>query len=66
MDQRELGRSEGRVEGESIGKILGSVETMREFNIPEDPIKQKIIKRYNLTQDKANLYLSESTVKYNS
>ncbi|MDY6355837.1 MAG: hypothetical protein SPL59_01145 [Catonella sp.] len=44
---------------------MGNVETMREFDVPDIEIMDKIIKRYGLTQEKAQFYLSESTAKYN-
>ncbi len=68
FDQDKITESYGRDKyniGRSEGEILGSVETMREFNVPDIEIMDKIIKRYNLTQEKAQFYLSESTGKYN-
>lgn len=59
------GISQGLSQGLSQGEIIGSVKTMREFEVPEDQIAEKIIKNYNLTPEQANIYLAETTTAYN-
>ena len=63
--------AEGRAEGRAEGKAEGSTETRtedikifisdkREDNIPDDRIKEKLMKHYNLTVKEAEGYLKES------
>ena len=67
---REEGRAEGREEGRAEGRAEGSTETRtedikifisdkREDNIPDDRIKEKLMKHYNLTEKEAEGYLKE-------
>lgn len=58
------GLSQGLSQGVAEGKIYGAVETMREFEIPDSQIAEKIIKSYNLTPEQANIYLAESSSQY--
>ena len=67
---RAEGREEGRAEGRAEGWAEGSTETRtedikifisdkREDNIPDDRIKEKLMKHYNLTGKEADGYLKE-------
>ena len=63
---RESMREEGREEGEAIGEARGKVEGIRIFiadkredNVPDDRIKEKLMKHYNLTGKEAEGYLKE-------
>ena len=63
---RESMREEGREEGEAIGEARGKAEGIRIFiadkredNIPDDRIKEKLMKHYNLTGKEAEGYLKE-------
>ena len=58
------GRVRGREEGREEGKILGAVEALREFKVPDPQIAENIIKSYNLTPEQANIYLAESATTY--
>ena len=63
---RESMREEGREEGEAIGEARGKAEGIRIFiadkredSIPDDRIKEKLMKHYNLTGKEAEGYLKE-------
>ena len=53
-DGYEAGKEEGRVEG-----ILIFIEDKREDGIGEDVIKQKLVSRFQLTGEEADLYLKQ-------
>ena len=52
----EIGREEGKAEGMEIG-ILGMVSSLRDFNIPDDEILQKIQEKYSLSLEDAERYM---------
>ncbi len=44
-------------EGEYTGKILGAVETMRDFDLDDQAIIERIMKKYDLDRDEAEAYV---------
>lgn len=52
----EIGREEGKAEGMEIG-ISGMVSSLRDFNIPDDEILQKIQEKYSLSLEDAERYM---------
>lgn len=64
--KREEWRREGLREGlqEGLQKgIRGTVEALREFGIQDSKIKDTIIKKYNLSEEKAEKYISSLTAR---
>ena len=49
---KEEGRAEGKIEG-----ISGTVKILRDMNVSESEIIQKICKQYNLTKEEAKKYM---------
>ncbi len=62
--ETEEARKESFAEGEKCGiqqgMVRGMIITLREMNVSEDEIKQKIMEKYQLTEDKAQEYLSSN------
>ena len=52
QENRDIGREEGREEG-----ILGTVSSLRDFNIPDHDILLKIQEKYDLSQEEAERYM---------
>ena len=53
----EEGVQEGRREGIEIGEINATIKLCREFGFEEDKIMMKLVKDFNLTEEKAKEYL---------
>lgn len=52
----EMGMEIGKAKGMEIG-ILGMVSSLRDFNIPDDDILQKIQEKYRLSLEDAEHYM---------
>lgn len=57
-DGRQCGREEGRGEGREEG-ILTLITVLREINMAEDLVVQKVCEKYNLTEDEIHKYFAE-------
>ena len=55
----EIGEQRGRKEGIEIGEINATIKLCREFGFEEDKIMMKLIKEFNLTEEKAKEYLNK-------
>ena len=53
----EIGEQRGKKEGIEIGEINATIKLCREFGFEEDKIMMKLIKEFNLTEEKAKEYL---------
>ncbi len=53
----QVGEQRGRKEGIEIGEINATIKLCREFGFEEDKIMMKLIKDFNLTEEKAKEYL---------
>ena len=56
-EMRAEGREEGRAEGISTGKIIGTVETMRDDDKSDSEIIDRIMRKFGLTQEEAEKYV---------
>ena len=54
MDGVAIGRTEGLQEGISIGRIQESIESAIEYGIARKDVITKLIKKFELTEEKAN------------
>ncbi len=57
---KEEGRAEGKIEGKQEGRIegiSGTVNILKDMDISETEIIQKICKQYNLTEEEAKKYM---------
>ena len=59
LEHYELEREEGRKEGRKEGVILGAVETMVEDGRSEQEIIERIMRKYNLSSEKAAVYVNQ-------
>jgi len=50
---------EMREESESLGKIIGSIETSKEFGKSQEETAEYIVHKYKLSQEKAAEYISQ-------
>ncbi|MFI3171178.1 MAG: hypothetical protein R3Y58_02220 [Eubacteriales bacterium] len=51
-------RNEGIKIGERRGKILGTVELMRELEYLDVAIENKLVEKYHISQEKARAYVA--------
>ena len=58
----EIGEQRGKKEGIEIGEINATIKLCREFGFEEDKIMMKLIKEFNLTEEKAKEYLDRKTL----
>ena len=58
----EIGEQRGKKEGIEIGEINATIKLCREFGFEEDKIMMKLIKDFNLTEEKAKEYLDRKTL----
>lgn len=56
-EQRREGKIEGKIEGMSTGKIMGTVETMRDDGKSDQEIVLRLKKKYGLSQEEADEYV---------
>ena len=64
---RDEGRAEGRVEGRAEGKkeertegIKVLIDSLRAFAIPDEDIVGKLIEKYQLTKDEADVFIKQN------
>lgn len=53
----EKGREEGREEGKAQG-ILGMISALRDLNIPDNTILQKLQEKFLLTKEESQKYMN--------
>ena len=58
--QREEAYEEGKKLGREEGEIVGTIRTCRDFDITSEKILEKLMEKFSLTREQAEVYMKES------